>query len=55
MKSKIILGIILGFSIFLLGLMGYSCSQNHTIPSENINAVLSTLEDDTSGIAWPNQ
>lgn len=55
MKSKIILGTILGFSIFLLGLMGYSCSQNHTIPSENINAVLSILDDDTSGIAWPNQ
>ncbi|MBU3804553.1 MAG: carbohydrate-binding domain-containing protein [Candidatus Cellulosilyticum pullistercoris] len=55
MKSKIILGTILSFSLFLLGLMSYSCSPNNKIPSENINAVLSILEDDVSGIAWSNQ
>lgn len=55
MKSKIILGTILGFSLFLLGLINYSYSQNHTIPSEDINTVLSILDDDTSGIAWSNQ
>lgn len=55
MKNKIILGTILGLSIFLLSLIGCFYSLNDAIPSENINAVLSILEDDVSGIAWPNQ
>lgn len=55
MKSKIILSITLTFSIFILCLIGYYFSIKNTIPSENINSVLSILDDDTSGIAWLNQ
>lgn len=55
MKKNFIIPILICPSILLLVFFTCFSFNTYNIPSENIDAVLSVLEDDTSNMTWPTQ